>query len=280
MKIIGQPNAIRYLTQGLSRNRLSPSLLFVGPDGCGKKATALELAKCFSCSSPGFLPETPDQLQNCDECPACQKTGEGIHPDVLLVNPASQEPSGKGKHESKNIIKIASIRNLIKFLYFKPLEGKKRVVIIEEAHTMEAVAANALLKVLEEPPANGQLILICRDERNLPSTIKSRCAVIRFTPRPLSAETSSEEELDLDLADHDLDDFFQMVSGPVFRHEGRKKAEKIILHLTEKAQKSLEEGDLTQETHLRALFAAKKQIERFVPARLVLENLYLTLKPL
>lgn len=283
MNIIGQPIVVAYIEQGLKNNRLSPSLLFAGPDGVGKKTTAIELAKRFN---------------------ATEKS------DLLIINKAMQAMILKEKEESQTAIKIESVRTLEKFVHLRPAEGERRVAIIEDAHKLTPDAANALLKVLEEPPNNAQIILLAIDERSLPTTILSRCAVLRF--KPLSPEQITRWLIDefrmpldeadqigrrangsfaralllkdegepsvTDLSSYQMDEFFELLGATSWKKDGRKQAEAAITTLIEKTQKKLEAGDRAQEERLSVLLSARKQMDRHVPPRLVLENLYLKLE--
>lgn len=308
MKVIGQPTVVSYLTRGLTENRLSPSLLFCGGDGTGKRLAAVELAKALVCET-----KTParldDPLQRCDRCDACRKVGEENHPDVLTVGYSFQAALLKEKEAQQKTIKIDSIRALSRFLSFRPSESARRIAIVENAQTMTNDAANNVLKILEEPPSYGQIILLATDEKNLPNTIRSRCAVLRFRPLPVPdiarwltqnksvewdrAETIAqnaggslsaairlidEEPFSIDIDAYSADEFFELLSDPRFRDDSRGKAEKIIAWLVEEAQRRLGEGDLSQRRRLEALLAARRQINRYVSPRLVLENLYLNLQ--
>ena len=307
MKIIGQKTALSYLSNGMISNRLSPSLLFTGPDGVGKRTVAMELAKKLACPQQS-LSMDPVNIKGCDSCPSCRKIENQTHPDLLVVSAATQAQRVKGKPEAQTSVKIESIRQINKFLSLKPMESNRRVIIIENAHTLTMDAANALLKTLEEPPPTALLILLVLDDKLLPSTIRSRCALVPFRPLPAKdisewlqthhhieeqraqkvselsggsfskAEATLDKEEPVSLSDVSLDEFFDSVAQPSFRKDGRKKAEKLISQLTLEAQEKLEKGDLHQKERIELLHKAKKQIERYVPPRLVLENLYLHIR--
>jgi DNA polymerase-3 subunit delta' len=100
------------------------------------------------------------------------KADHNNHLDIIVLEPEGQ------------FIKIQAIRNLQERMKFKPWEGKKRVCIIDNAERMNDVAANSLLKILEEPPAANILILISALPSQLPATILSRCQQVRFNPLP------------------------------------------------------------------------------------------------
>jgi len=161
--IIGQERIIRLLQQALGQNLLPHAFLFTGMEGVGKYLTAITLAKVVNChnSSGGDC---------CNHCVSCRKAASGNHPDINLIE--SQGP----------FIKIEQIRALKHRLRFSPLEGVYRVTVIREAQNLKIEAANALLKVLEEPPADNLIILTANETTALLPTIVSRCLHLPFQP--------------------------------------------------------------------------------------------------
>lgn len=160
--IIGQEGAIKILQSAIKNNRLSHAYLFVGPDGVGKRLTAKTLAKALNCQRSDVDP--------CDECRNCIRIDLDEYPDVKVI-----EPTGTS-------IKIEAIRKVRREASFKPLEGRKKVYIIQEASTMTQPAANSLLKTLEEPQGETLFILTTSNIHGLLPTIISRCQLIRFKP--------------------------------------------------------------------------------------------------
>jgi len=151
--IIGQDIAINSLKGIIAQDTARGSYLFFGPDGIGKRTTAIEFAKAI----------------NCDDL-ASRKIDSGNHPDVFIVYP-------EGKSSS---IKIEKIREIIYQASLKPYEAEKRIFIISDAEAMTLEAQNALLKLLEEPPQNHILILTSSNAAALLSTVLSRCKVVKF----------------------------------------------------------------------------------------------------
>lgn len=151
------------LARALQSGRLAQAYLFAGPVGCGKHTAGLALAMALNCqSAPGV---------GCHQCDSCCKITEGKHPDVRTL-----APEGK-----QNRIPIDTIRKqVIPVLAMPPHEGKARVFLIEEATAMQGPAANALLKTLEEPPANTHFILGSANPVRLLPTIRSRCQRVNF----------------------------------------------------------------------------------------------------
>jgi len=161
--IIGQPLPIRVLERFLHTAQVPHALLFTGIEGIGKRTTATALAMALNCRDEGA--ERP-----CGQCRTCRQIREGRHPDIIEVAP------------SKGMVRIDQIRQLLAALAMKPFSARKRVVMVTDAQTMNAESANALLKVLEEPPADTTLVLTARQRDDLLPTIASRCRHIRFSP--------------------------------------------------------------------------------------------------
>jgi DNA polymerase-3 subunit delta' len=159
--VVGNERIKRILKLALERGRVPNSLLFCGPEGVGKKAMALTLAKTLNC-----LNLTTD---SCDECPSCEAIDKGVHPDVMVIAAEKQE------------IKIEQTRFLKQMAYLRPMTGKKRVFIVVDASEMSDPAANSLLKVLEEPPPYAHLILVTASPFLLFPTILSRCQTLAFS---------------------------------------------------------------------------------------------------
>lgn len=150
------------------RARLPHALLLHGPKGIGKRALAAELARWLLCEQPG-------PAGACGQCKACGWFEQGGHPDFKLIEPAAEAAEEEaGKKGGKNIT-IKEIRELGDFLGLVSHQGGWRVVLIQPAESLNAAAANALLKTLEEPPANVLLILVAHQPRRLPATVLSRC---------------------------------------------------------------------------------------------------------
>lgn len=160
--IKGQPFAVRLLKKAISSNRLAHAYLFYGPDGVGKRFTAWEFAKVLNCPEGG--------IDSCDRCSTCVRIAQNKHPDVLWIYPI-----GKSRQ-----IRIEQIRELQKFVSFKPYEARYKVCIIVDAHTLNIEAGNAFLKTLEEPPPNSIIILITHSREALLPTIRSRTQDVQF----------------------------------------------------------------------------------------------------
>lgn len=150
--------------RSLSEGRLPSSLLFAGISGVGKGTLAHFLSKAANCR------KLEDDF--CGDCGSCRKIEQRVHPDVR-----SYSPDGA-------FIKIDQMRDLIREVFFKPFEGRRRVFVIDQAHRLRLEAANAILKTLEEPPETSLLILVTDSPNDLPGTLRSRCQRIQFYPFP------------------------------------------------------------------------------------------------
>lgn len=165
----GHDDARQQLLAAFRRGRLGHAYLFVGPDGVGKKRFALEFAKAVLCENP------PAEFTACDHCPACAQVAADTHPDLARF----------ARPDDKLEFTVDVAQQVVANLALRPVRGKGRVCLLDDADALNEEAANCLLKSLEEPPVGSVLILLGTSaELQLP-TILSRCQVVRF--RPLSA---------------------------------------------------------------------------------------------
>ena len=171
--ILGQQKAVLSLQTQLRTNRIAQAYLFAGPEGVGRKKTAIEVAKALNCRDK-------EQIEHCDECPSCRKIDKNIHPDVHLIDFAWQAGLLEEKPEQQTQIKIDVIREIQREISLKRFEGNYKVFIIDQAEKMSQSAMNCLLKTLEEPPENSLLILVTTSQDMLTQTIISRCQIIKF----------------------------------------------------------------------------------------------------
>tara|TARA_B100000470_G_scaffold68435_1_gene52233 strand:- start:158 stop:1327 length:1170 start_codon:yes stop_codon:yes gene_type:complete len=179
--IIGQDQGLMALQSALLRNRLPHALLFSGPSGIGKATIAGVLTQALNCMKSGGR-------DACGTCSSCHKVKRGLHPDVLWVAP------DKGRIRLQQISPRKSDKKetasphtpIVNWVGYRPYEGNRRVVVIDDAHKMNSSAQNALLKTLEEPPQSSTLVLITPAPSSLLPTIRSRCQTLRFKPLGLA----------------------------------------------------------------------------------------------
>ena len=160
--ISGNSRVKKILIKALQRGRVPNSLLFCGPEGTGKRETALVLAKALNCQ------QKKDDA--CEVCVPCKAVNAGNFPDVIEIQPEG------------NVLKIEQMRLIKDIVYRRPMIGKRRVFIVAEAEKMTDEAANSLLKILEEPPLFSYIILLTHNPFLLLPTIKSRCQILNFLP--------------------------------------------------------------------------------------------------
>ncbi len=164
--IQGQERAIGILQKAIRTDRVHHAYLFAGPDGVGKGKVALAFAQTLLCVDHAESP--------CGHCTHCTRIAENQHPDVLRLEP--------DRSKARHVIKIEHVRNLTRQVNFRPYEGRRRVIIIDDAETMTEEDSNALLKTLEEPTGETLFVLLTSQARLLLATIRSRCQTLRFAP--------------------------------------------------------------------------------------------------
>ena len=152
-QVAGQQHIVKTLMNALKENKIAHAYLFCGPRGTGKTSMARLFAKSLNCED-GFG-------NQCNICPNCLAVIEGSHPDIIEMDAASNRG-------------IDDIRDLVSKVKYAPTLGKYKVYIIDEVHMMTTEAFNALLKTLEEPPANVVFILCTTEPYKLMPTILSR----------------------------------------------------------------------------------------------------------
>jgi len=165
-ELIGHSKQIGTLRAALANERLHHAYLFLGPDGVGKRMVARALAQAIHCSEM--------HGDYCGRCANCAGIIDGNHADVRFIGPLPD----------KKEISIQQIRELERELRFHSFGGKRKIAVIDPVALMNAAAQNALLKTLEEPPANSLIILIAPNAGGLLPTLRSRCLRLSFAPLP------------------------------------------------------------------------------------------------
>src|SRR4051794_12114806 len=287
--VVGHARVIQLLSRSAAGGTLPPSLLFAGPAGIGKRLIAVAVAQALNCLTtrnaqiptpdsrrderiPNPEPRIPS-FDSCGTCAACTRIARRMHPDVLIV-----EPGDNGS------IKIDQVRDIIDRAAYRPFEGRRRVVIVDEADALVPAAQNALLKTLEEPPSSSVFILVSARPDALLPTVLSRCPQLRF--RPLSPDeiaqvlvkqgrTEAEAHAVASTANGSVAQALEASAGELV--EARDVAHRVLAHVSanDNAARRLESAkDLLAKTgaggapdrgqlssHLRAMASLLRDVE-------------------
>ena len=221
-EVVGQSGVTQTLKAQLSAGRLSHAYLFTGSRGTGKTSCAKILAKAVNC-------EHPEGGNPCNRCAACRSIDSGSCMDVLEIDAASNNG-------------VDNVRSLRDDAIYPPAEVKMRVYIIDEVHMLSISAFNALLKLIEEPPAHLLFILATTELHKVPATILSRCqrfSFRRLTPEDIGArinECAYREGIEIDsraiailsrLADGAMRDGMSLLDQCAGASQGKVTAETV-----------------------------------------------------
>lgn len=249
--IAGQKRAISILSAHLGTGSLSHAYLLSGREGTGKEYLAKEFSRYILC------PDTKD-----DECESCRKFRLEAHPDFIHVN-------------GKEGIKIEQIRETIERIELSPVMSEKKVCLISKTENIGIEAANALLKTLEEPPADTIIILTTNSEKRLPQTIISRCQIVKL-------DEVSEKEilriLESEFKKTEIDKVLALSEGSI------GEAKRLILNadaldskkkLLEDVGKMLGSTSLTERFKIIESYDSKKRLKELfdILGRVVLASL-------
>ncbi len=244
--LIGQERVKNILSSILSSGRVSHSYIFHGKSGVGKDAAAIEIAKYLNCENPDI------EKGSCDKCKSCKDvqslksmllklitalpTGKDDDERSVLeslekadyesylseIEEKSKNPYHKIKLEKANFIRISSIREIKDLIYLTGSDNRTKVFLISDADNMNPQSANALLKILEEPPKNSLLILTTSRLNSLLPTIIGRCQKIHFESISKINLVQYIKKIKSDFSETELNFYAELADGSV------SKAQNII----------------------------------------------------
>lgn len=182
--VFGQGRAEAEFLATIASGRLHHAWLLTGPRGVGKATLAWRMARFLLAEPPAAgdglfgAPPPPDSLDVAPDHPVARRVAALSEPRLLLLRRTVNEKTGK----LARVISVDEVRRLRDFFGLSAAEGGRRVVIVDSADEMNPSAANAILKVLEEPPPDAVLLLVSHTPSRLLPTIRSRCRVLRCDP--------------------------------------------------------------------------------------------------
>jgi DNA polymerase III subunit delta' len=262
-RVQAQPVATSIVKRALEEDRLHHAYLFEGPGGIGKRLTAYGVAQVLVC-------EARKNNEACGSCRSCVRVHRAYenksaeHPDVIRLGIGAYEPSAIGRKTPESTeISIDQIRTMVLARSaFGPVEGRAKIFILDGAEKLSIGAANALLKILEEPEARTRFLLLSTRAKSLLPTIRSRALAVRFRPLPIHVQNTLIAENDvrrdyLDLSDGSFDTASELA----------QEANRAMLDALANA---LDAGDL--EASLQAAATAKGKREVVASALALLAN--------
>jgi len=161
MLSVQQQKIATYFNNAVASDSVRHAYIISGQAGMGKKHLSRKLRHYFACNTNSA----------CGVCPGCKSDSAGANPDVVCLSNSEKKP-----------YKIDEIRELIKRVYERPMHGKYKLIVIEDAHLLDERCQNALLKAIEEPPSYAVFIFLCDNISTVLQTIMSRVMVIELLP--------------------------------------------------------------------------------------------------
>lgn len=219
-QIIGNETLLASLVERARGSRLASLMIFAGPNGIGKKLSALALSQELIC------PKGPPA---CGVCGACLRIKDQKSESVLMIEPETATAQ----------IKLEQTRQIEQFVQLRQL-GRARTIIIDSAHRLNPQSSNALLKLFEEPPQNTYIFLITQSPNSLLATIRSRAQLFRFSPMTddqMKSLTGAEDWI-LKMARGQIDLVYRLKENSKAWTDSKKQALSFV------SQALLNEGDL------------------------------------
>ena len=178
--VVGHDAAVELMRRQIAAGHVRHSTLVTGAAGTGKRSLVNAFLKALNCDNP------PAPGLFCGACRSCQKIERGVHPDIQRFDLASQAAASARKGGLNRQITIDTARDVRASAAMRPIEGRWRIVVIDDAETLAEPAQEALLKTLEEPPPSMLLFLLSDDPEALLPTIRSRCQIVDLRPVPVA----------------------------------------------------------------------------------------------
>ena len=166
MDIVGHQKIVEYLKNSIAKDRLAHIYLFYGPEHSGKTTLAQYFAQALFCP---YSWQEKKFIGPCGKCTACRRVLNNTNPDFFYLN-----------GEEKSSLGINDIRRLKMFFNLRPFEGQYKVALIDKAEKLTEQAINSALKIFEETPKGGVIILTASDISRFPATLFSRVQILRF----------------------------------------------------------------------------------------------------
>jgi DNA polymerase-3 subunit delta' len=177
--LLGHADAEATILDALRAGRMHHAWLITGPEGVGKATLAYRFARRLLAGRPAPNSLAPDDSLVLDPAsPVFRRIAAASHADMLTIERVFNEKTKRMKTQ----IAVEDVRKINGFMSLTPAEGGWRVVVVDGAEELNAASANALLKILEEPPPRAILLLVCSAPGRLLPTIRSRCRRLRLSP--------------------------------------------------------------------------------------------------
>jgi DNA polymerase-3 subunit delta' len=203
--LFGHDEAMRHIADAYKSGRMHHAWLISGMEGIGKMTLAYHIARYV-------LSHGTSDIGNLDfQHPVSKLIAAEAHPDMIVVSRATDEKTG----ELRNVIVVDDVLRISSFLHKTSTHGGWRVVIIDEAHTLNRFGQNALLKILEEPPSRTLILITVTTPGALLPTIRSRCRVLSLAPLDTPHMRTILKQAQPDLTPEAMDHLIRLAAGSV-----------------------------------------------------------------